>query len=81
MKYEILNAMFRKIISILSSNSYLFGIFEDMILRVKKILDFSGFVSKFRFPVQNFRIFYLTVLKEIKRNIIVGGKARLKSSR
>lgn len=81
MKYEILNAMFRKIISILSSNSYLFGIFEDMILRVKKILDFSDFVSKFRFPVQNFRIFYLTVLKEIKRNIIVGGKARLKSSR
>lgn len=56
MKYEILNAMFRKIISILSSNSYLFGIFEDMILRVKKILDFSDFVSKFRFPVQNFRI-------------------------
>lgn len=53
-----------------------------MILRVKKILDFSGFVSKFRFPVQNFRIFYLTeILKEIKRNIIVGGKARLKSSR
>lgn len=52
-----------------------------MILRVKKILDFSDFVSKFRFPVQNFRIFYLTVLKEIKRNIIVGGKAHLKSSR
>lgn len=30
--------MFGKIIYILSSNSYIFGIFEDMILRVKKIL-------------------------------------------